>query len=186
MFRYQTSVSGKKNKKVVFFLAGWTMKQWHMLLFARILALNGYYCITYTYDNAIFSPDVEKTRSNIPLVVNDIKQQIEQLKKEGFDTFTLFGSSLGCMLSLMVADSLPEVEKIILNLTGADLAEAVWTWDRAKPQFKAELRERKVTLPHLKERWKILFPIQNADHLENKKILSMPQRKTNSFRMYWH
>ncbi len=177
MFAFRSRAYGKNNKKVVFLLAGWTMTLWQMWLFSKILEWHGYFCITYVYDWQLLTPNVEWTRENCLQVKSNILQVIEKLKKEGYNTFYIFGTSLGSVLSLMVANSSPDISKVILNLAGADLAEVVWSWDRAVKGFKNDLQRQNVSLPLLKTAWKILSVIDNSDNMQDKKILMYLSRK---------
>ena len=162
---------GKNNKKVIFLLAGWYNKLWMFWIFSKILSINGYRCITYAYDGDVFSPDVEKTSIYIKEIQGDLLKRITQLKQEGCKDFSIFGTSLGSMIALMVADKTSDVSKVILNTTGIDVAEAVWSWDNINPTFKEELVKQKLTLPKLKTLWNDIPPASNIANLGNKKIL---------------
>ena len=162
---------GKHNKKVVFLLAGWHSKLWMYWLFSNILSFNGYHCITYAYDNEIFSPDTQKTVKHLNEIKEDILSKIKKLKKEGYNKFSIFGISLGSMLALMVADKSPDISKVILNTIGIDISETVWGWNKVYPGFKKGLIEQNLTLNELKEIWSSITPANNIHNLKNKNIL---------------
>src|SRR3989344_7312618 len=113
MQKYQISEMGKNNKRVIFLLAGWNNKLWMFWLFSRILALNGYYCITYAYDGEVFSPNTKATIKHFNEIRDEILLRITKLKKNGYKYFSIFGTSLGSMLTLMIADKSPDISKVI-------------------------------------------------------------------------
>jgi esterase/lipase len=168
---FETKEYGKKNKKVIFLLAGWYMRMWTLWPAAKILEKSGYYCICYAYDNAIFSPDVPKTVENIHLIKNDILHRIIQLKNKGYTEFSMAAGSLGTVIALLVANESKDVTKIILNTTGADTAENVWISDMTKETFKKEVVKQGYTLKKLQKAWKTIIPLYNIDNLKDKKLL---------------
>ena len=171
MFTFKSKDYGTNNRKVVFLLAGWSMTMWQMWLFSKILAWNGYFCITYAYDLQLLSPNVEETLDNCRKVKKDILQRLRQLQEAGYNSFCVFGTSFGSLLALMIANSSSAVSKIVLNLAGADLAEIVWSWDTVVKGFKSDLQRQNITLPELKSSWKMLNAIYNSTNLQGKKIL---------------
>ena len=162
---------GRRNTKIIFLLEGWQTKLWMYWIFAKIFERNNYYCITYAYDKGVLSPDTFQTVQNITIIADDILNKIETLKKEGYRNFSIFGTSLGALIALFVADKSKDVSKIILNMTGADIAEAIWSWDSVNPHFKKSLLEQSYTLEKLRNVWKPISPMHNIQHLKNKKIL---------------
>ena len=63
----------------------------------------------------------------------------------------------------MIVANTKHVKKIILNLTAANLAETVWSWDFIDKQ--------KITLDSLDKSWKKLSPINNLDNVSDKQFL---------------
>src|SRR5438067_9130228 len=116
MLSFNKTVYGKKNKKVVFLLTGWGNNARSYWLFAKILELQGYRCVTYAYDSNILSPNITGTIDNFMKVKEDILRQIKILKKNGGTDFIVFGTSLGTVLSFLLAKEAPEVTKMIINL----------------------------------------------------------------------
>lgn len=171
MQKYHVMEMGERNKKVIFLLAGWYNKLWMFWIFSKILAINGYYCITYAYDSDIFSPDTVKTTRHMKEIMNEILKKINQLKKEGYKDFSVFGTSLGSMIALMVANKSSEISRVILNTTGIDVAETVWGWDNLNSSFKKKLTQQGITLVKLKKIWKSITPANNISNLNKKKIL---------------
>ena len=56
-------------------------------------------------------------------------------------------------------------------MTGTDISEAIWTWDNVNTHFKKSLLAQNYTLEKLQHAWNSITPINNIEHLENKKIL---------------
>lgn len=171
MVKLYVSEKGKHNKKVIFLLAGWQNKLWMFGLFSNILAGNGYYCIAYAYDIDIVAPDTKKTNENVLEIRNNILDRISQLKKEGHSDFSIFGTSLGSLISILVANKSSDISKVILNTTGIDIAETIWSWDKVKIYFKKALIKQNFTLEKLIDVWKPITPFNNIDNLHGKKIL---------------
>lgn len=152
-------------------LSGWKGKQWMYWPFSQILSINGYHCITYTYDPIILSADIYLSAHLIKHIAHHICLQINQLKKQGINEFSVFGTSLGSVISLVAANQSADISKIILNTTGSDISEAVWSWDHVVPDFKLSLLAKGITLTQLKQAWKDINPQHNLAHLHNKKLL---------------
>ncbi|MDE2591031.1 MAG: prolyl oligopeptidase family serine peptidase [Patescibacteria group bacterium] len=168
---------GKQNKRVIFLLAGWQNKLWMFRVFAALLALNGFYCITYAYDDDVFSSDTEKTVRNILHVRDGILSKIVLLRKEGYSDFSIFGTSLGSVIALLVANVSPDISKIILNTTGYDFAETVWSWNSGNQYFKKELQSKHFTLEKLQVVWAPINPGQNIDAIHGGKFLVYLSKK---------
>jgi esterase/lipase len=162
---------GKRNDKVVLLLGGWTYQSWLLGLFGRLIALRGYYCVAYTYDDDVFSPDVKKTATSLVAIKEAILEHIAALKAGGRDTFYVVGTSLGTVLATMVANESPDVSKVVLNTTGADVAKSVWTWDTVKPWFKNALLKQGLTEQQLVDEWRIIAPASNIRNLKDKPVL---------------
>ena len=179
MFRIYIKEYGKSNKKVLFFLTAWTSTIAQHWVISKLLQFNGYHVITYSYDNSILSPNVQDTVKNCFVVKNQILKQIESLKNQGINTFYILGESMGALLGLMIANSSKDISKIVLNTVGGDLAETVWSWDKAKPWFKNDIIKQGIKLQELKKIWKDISPINNIDNLQVKKILMYISKKDN-------
>ncbi|SRR6266568_1953248 len=168
---FETKEFGKQNKKVVFLLAGWGMGLWSLLLPAKILERNGFYCICYTYENEVFSTNIPKTIHNIKRIKNDILKTISQLKKKGYTNFSVVSVSLGGVINMLVANESNDVKKIIFNTGGADIALNVWTSSFTRGKFKKEIINQGYTLESLREAWQSINPLDNMENLNDKKIL---------------
>jgi esterase/lipase len=171
MQQFHIAEYGKRNNKVVLLLGGWTYQPWLLGLFGRLIALRGYYCVAYTYDDEVFSPDVKKTVDSLVAIKDAILEHIAALKTSGRDTFYVFGTSLGTVLATMVANESPDVKKVILNTTGADVAKSVWTWDDVKPWFKNALLKQGLDEKKLVEQWSAIAPVNNIKNFKQKPVL---------------
>lgn len=171
MRKYHVIEMGKNNKKVIFLLAGWYNKPWMFWLFSQILSHNGWYCITYTYDGDVFSPNTKATSNYLCDIRDEVLLRINKLKNNGYMDFSVFGTSLGSIVALMVANQSPDITRVILNTTGVDVSEAVWGWEKENVSFKQELLNQNLTLGELKRLWHEITPASNFNKLKNKKLL---------------
>jgi len=177
-FSFRKKIFGEKNKKVIFLLTGWGNKIFQYIFVIKVLTERGYRCIVYEYDKEILSSDIAKTVKNFFKVKKDILNSIKLLKNQGIKEFSVFGTSLGSVLTFLVANNSKEIKKLVVNLTGADLAEVVWSWDNVRgSNIKKELIARNIDLLKLKNSWKILSPINNIKNLKDKKILIYISKK---------
>lgn len=174
---FRTLSFGTQNKSVVFMLSGWHTRFWMFWLFAKILELNGFQCILYEYDDDVLSPNTQKTVKSLLSIRDDILHKIEVLKKDGCTEFSIFGTSLGSNISLLVANRSKDISHVILNTTGIDIAETIWSWQSVFPYFKEMLLKNNYTLERLQEEWKPISPRHNIDNLKNKDILVYVSKK---------
>lgn len=168
---------GEKNKRVIFLLTGWHTRLWMYHPFSKILETNGFYCITYAYNNDILSPNTQQTVENFTKVRDDVLQKIEELKRDGLSNFSVFGTSLGSLIAIMIAHKSSDVSKIILNTTTIDGARTVWSWDHVKTYFKKDLIRQHFTLEKLQKVWASISPEHNIDNLKRKKFLIFLSKK---------
>lgn len=171
MFSFDVKIYGKKNEKVIFVFSGWRSTQWQYWFVGKTLQAYGYKACVYTYDQSILSPDVQQTVKNFTTVKKDVLQRIRSLSKKEQKDIGVFGNSLGTLLAFMVADQAPTVTTIIANLTCADVAEVVWSWDRIEKGFKEQLQKQNITLPALQTFWASLSPVNHLLTIANKDIL---------------
>ncbi|MBI3290312.1 alpha/beta hydrolase [Candidatus Microgenomates bacterium] len=169
--KFRSASVGKRNKRVVFLLTGWHNKIWEYWITAKTLQLNGFNCVTYEYDGDTLSPNTKQTVEKVTAIEEDILEKIKKLKERGHSEFAIFGTSLGSLIALMVGNRSPDVSKIILNTTGSDLAQTVWSWDKVNKGFKEKLIDEDLTLDRLEKIWRKITPINNVDNLKNKKLL---------------
>lgn len=171
MAKFQTHIHGEKNKKVIFLLTGWLNRWWMFWLISKIISLHGYCCITYTYDNEILSPNPTKTVEIINEIKQDVLNKIQNYKKAGYSQFDIFGTSLGTIITILVANTSDDISHVILNMTTADIAKVIWSWEKVIPNFKQHLLDRDITLDALTHAWKTISPVENSNNLQNKRML---------------
>jgi esterase/lipase len=172
MFSFRKKVFGKQNGKIIFLLSGWPGKIWNYYLTVKILELNGFKSIVYEYDDSILSSSIKRTIENTTKVKEDILKQIEILKEKGAKDFSILGTSYGTLIAFMVTNQITSISKIIINLTGSDLAEIVWSWNTGKDSLvKKGIIKQNISLKSLKDKWQKLSPINNLNNLADKKIL---------------
>ncbi|KKP87231.1 MAG: hypothetical protein UR89_C0004G0020 [Candidatus Roizmanbacteria bacterium GW2011_GWA2_35_8] len=172
MFSFRKKIFGKQNNKIIFLICGWPGKIWHYYFTAKILEINGYRSIVYEYDDNILTSSIKDTIKNTNIVKQEILNQINKFKKQGLQDFSIFGTSYGSIITFMIVNQSKDISKIIINLTGFDLAETVWTWNKGKDSLvKNGIVEQNISLKSLKEKWRELSPINNSNKLEKAKIL---------------
>lgn len=177
MFSFKVKTYGEKNSKVVFVFSGWKTTQWQFWFVGKTLQAYGYKAFIYTYDSSILSPDIKQTVKNFSIIKNDVLKQMKSLSKKEQKNIGVFGNSLGTILAFMVADEVPAVTKVIANLTCADVAEVVWSWDRIEKGFKEQLQKQNITLPALQSAWASLSPINHLSSIASKDLLLFAAEK---------
>lgn len=168
---FRKKIFSLNSKKIIFLLIGWKSQIWKYYFVILTLLANGFDCVAYEYDSDMLSPDIGKTISSFDNVTNDILLTLEKFKKRGYEDFYIFGTSLGTILSIIVANKTRYIKKIILNLTGASLAGSVWSWDTFNKEFKKDFIAKKITLTSLEKSWERLSPINNLNNILDKQIL---------------
>lgn len=186
MFSFRKKIIGKNNKKIIFLICGWPGKIWHYFLTAKILERKGFQSIIYEYDEDILTSSIENTIKNTNVIKNDVLKEIINLKKYGFKDFSIFGTSYGSIISFIIANKEKSFSNLIINLTGADLAETVWTWDKGRDGLvKKGIKKQNISLIKLKQKWDELSPINNINNLKKFKVLFYLAKKDDviPFRM---
>ena len=168
---FEKKTYGKQNKRIIFLLGGWASKQWMYWPVSRLFECAGFRCITYTFGTKFLTPNIPKTVTRIQLVKHSITSSILKLKSKGYKDFSIFGTSLGSLISLLVTDDSIHIRKVIFNTPGIDFAESLWKWDTVFPQFKQELVKRYKTLDALKKEVETINPPKHLKNLRKKDIL---------------
>lgn len=171
MKKYRFKIYPNSGHHAVFLFCGWRTSIRHNLPISKMLQLHGFSCITYDFADDFFTPNVQWTIKNFLEIKQNLLHQVKQLRQQGCEQFSTFGISLGTIPAFMLTNSSPWVKKIIANLTGADVAEIVWSWDKYYPEFKQKLIQQHLTLPKLKKYCRSVSPINNIDKLKSKQIL---------------
>jgi esterase/lipase len=169
---FVSRVFGRENKKVVIVLSGWTNTLSMFYPVGKILEWAGFYVVVYAYNPNILDPDIYATKQRIQSVVDDIGERIQALKKEDHTMFSVFGTSIGTLIALRVANKSKIVRKVILNISGANISDSVWGWGRREfPYFHEYFHTNHITLSQIRSVWKSIQPLHNINHLDGKKIL---------------
>jgi esterase/lipase len=162
---------GKRNSRILIMLTGWGNQQWMYLPLATVLARKGFRIFVVTYDAGILSPDIEKTVSSFLAIRDQVVKKIRNLRTQGHTDISLYGVSLGSSLAFMIANDCGKIQKLVVNLTGANIAESVWSWDIVNKVFKQTLVKNGMTLEKLKKEWYELSPENNLTNLKQTQIL---------------
>lgn len=163
---------GEKNSKIIIVFSSWPIKSWYLWFLGKLLAANNFKVIVYSLNRHIFQPNPVVIAKQYALIKEDAINSIKSLPKHQQNKISVMGISFGSQLAFMLANDLHSVAKIIANLSGADMAEIVWSWNNnALNGFKNKLRRKGWTLQKLQKTWFDLSPIHNLDRLIRKKIL---------------
>jgi esterase/lipase len=168
-FRQKTY--GDKNTKILFLVGGWGSQQWELWPVSKILESAGYKCITITLEKEILSTDIRKSVKYILHVKQSVIEHIHTLRRSGYRDFSIFGTSLGALIGLLVADECPFITKAIFNTPGMDFAESLWSWEAVLPEFAQEVHKKYQTLAALKDEVVKINPVHHMHNLHGTDLL---------------
>lgn len=168
---YEFREYGVANKRVIYLIGGWGISQSAMFPVSKLLEFAGFYCITITLSRAILSPDMEKTVQSILHVKRRILRSIKGLIKAGHQEISLFGTSLGALVGLLVVDASPQINKVIFNIPGMDLAESIWGWDGVLSEFRSKVAQEYHTCEALKNTVLPISIVNCFSRLQGKDLL---------------
>jgi hypothetical protein len=168
---YQEKIFGSDNQRVIFLLGGWGTRPWMLWPVSKILQMSGFFCVNYTFDDQVLTPNMKITVKNIVRIKQVIKRKIRLLSQRGITDFSLFGTSLGAWIGTLVANEEPLIRKVILNTPGIDAAQSMWGWGKILPKFKQELVSYYPTLEDLKKEIFKINPINQIGKLQDKEIM---------------
>jgi len=176
---YEIREYGLTNNRVIYLIGGWGISQKVMFPVSKLLEFAGFYCIIITLSKAILSPDMEKTIQSILNVKQYILRSIKRLTETGHQEVSLFGTSLGALVGLLVADASPHIKKVIFNIPGMDLAESIWGWDGVLSEFRSQIVQKYHTCEALRNNISPINTINRFSQLQGKDLLcSTYQPKT--------
>ncbi|GIW61917.1 MAG: hypothetical protein KatS3mg089_0769 [Patescibacteria group bacterium] len=171
MNSFTKKIYGEKNSRILIVFSSWPIKSWYLWFLGKLLAAHNFKVIIYSLDRHIFQPDPILIANPYALIKKDAINSIKSFPKRQQNNISVLGISLGSPLAFILANELHSVSKIIANLSGADMAQIVWSWDNILNGFKNKLRRKRWTLKKLQNIWFDLSPINNLDKLRGKKIL---------------
>lgn len=134
----------------------------------RILK-QGYSCMEYEISRSVLTADLARISRYIAFLSEQIQKDVNSLKKKGFSSFVVIGTSIGTSLALILAKKIPEVKKVILNTPGNCYAEIIWSSVRLKV-LKKRLVDQGMSLDYLKEIWRDFSPETDLKMLAGKEI----------------
>lgn len=149
---YELRDYGATNKRVMYFIGGWGMSQKMLYPASKLLEFAGFYCITVSLSKAILSPDMDKTIKSNLRVKKHILNSIKELSITDHQEFSLFGTSLGALVGLLVANVSPHITKAIFNIPGMDLVESIWGWDGVLSEFRSQIVQKYHTCEALRNK----------------------------------
>src|SRR6266536_3160502 len=125
---------GWTNHKLIFFFAGMGTRIWlHRGPISRLVQ-HGYHVVAYDFDPLIVrNGDADNFLAVAEAITNDVKNRVDAAKARGVDVIHAFGVSMGTLLAIKCAAEIPEISKVVINLTYGSVAENVWTWWFIKP-----------------------------------------------------
>jgi len=177
VFSIKSKIYGEKNKQTIIVFGGWGIKEWQLFPLGHLLNSYDFKAIILTWDSNILTPDPKLTLKRFQELERYTLELIAKLPKKERSHLSLFGISQGTFPTLMVANNLPSIDRIILNLSGANFADIIWSWDKVIPNFKNKILEKNLDLPKLKKIWKLLSPIYNLGDIHTSKILMFLSQK---------
>jgi hypothetical protein len=130
---------------------------------------NGFSCLEYQFSKAILTSDHLRVSQYIDYCLETIHKDLFHLKERRIDSFTIVGTSIGTMIALMVANTEPKVDKVILNSPGNCPAEIIWSSIRLKTMRQSLIRQG-LSVQKLKRYWRDYLPENNLGNLKGKKI----------------
>ncbi len=171
MFSIHTRIYGEKNNNIVLVFAGWEIKKSYLFLLGQLLASYNFKAVIFTWDKELLTPDTALTLSRLNEIKEKVLLTVSQFPPKEQKHIAVFGLSEAGVMALMIAASLPSVNKLILNLSGGDISEIIWHKSRKKKELRAQLAKKHLTLPKLKAVWEPISPISTSDQLKAKHLL---------------
>lgn len=166
----QIKFYGRKNTKTIIVLGGWKTTQSQLWLLGKLLTTYNFQVIIFTWDENILVPSSKKTLSNFMEAKKIVRKTIDSLSKKERAHLSIFAMSLGTVIAGLIAHE-TRIDKIILNVGGADTSEIIWSWDSIINGFKNKLAKQTPTLTQLKKVWAPLSTLKNLEKSQTRQIL---------------
>src|SRR5579871_613874 len=133
LMNFSVKSFGVSKERVIFLFTAFGTKYWWYYSLIKILTTAGYYVLVYDVNaNFILTGTVAEWLHNVDSVIVDVKRKKERLEKYGAKRFFAFGVSMGTLLAMRIAIEIPEIKKVVVNLTYGSLADNIWSWKRLK------------------------------------------------------
>ncbi len=169
--QYTVREFGQHNDRVVFFFAGMGTRTWLYKRPITFLVSKGFRVVAYDFDAMIVRRgNVDNLLLVADEVLQSVKDYVAQFRKQGISYFATFGASMGTLPAIACAAEIPEVSKVVINMTYGSVAENVWTWWFIKPAKQRAIKQG-YTLESLDKKLAPMTPIYNAEKLKGKQVL---------------
>lgn len=130
----------------------------------------GHSCLVYFLPKSLLSQDINQTIGFFNFVTDLVKSDISKFKsKYNFERIDIISSSLGAIISCLVANNNDEVQNLFFIVPGSCLASSLWYSKRTK-KLRKSYECQNIGLEQLKNAWSKLAPKNNIDLMSNKNI----------------
>ncbi len=168
---YSSKSFGLVKENVIFFFTAFGHKYWLYYPAIKKLTKAGYYVIVYDINpNIVFNGNIPELLTHVDILINDIKKQVESLKKQRAKTFISFGNSAGTILAMRAAIEIADIQKVIINLTYGSLTDNIWSW-RMLQGVKKSFENAGLSKSEVEKLLEPISPLSMAPKLKNKKLL---------------
>lgn len=159
------------SKKVLFILPQWMGRMVFYKILLNKLKKN-YTIVFYRLPNRLLTDDPKEVIKYFKVAKKDVIETADTLVNQGYENFSIFGTSLSTIIALMVANSDNRFKKIILSLPGNDFAQCFWECKQLLVKtIRNKMQANNIGLIELKKYWKNLAPINNINNINKRKIL---------------
>ena len=163
-------IYNNKSRKVLFILPQWMGKAVFYKLLIRRLR-NKYTLVIYQLPYRLLNENPLEVIRHFNEAKEDILETVNTLENQGYDEFSIFGTSLSTALALMVANSDKRFKKIIIGLSGSHLSKSFWNSNQLLVKnIKDKMCAKGMNLAKLAKYWKTLEPVNNIQNLKGKKL----------------
>jgi len=127
----------------------------------------------------IVSSNVGRTAQVCRQAVKDARQAIAWLRRQGYTSIGILGTSLGSCLSMLTAAHEPLVEAAALNHISPYFADVVW--DGLSTEHVRQTLEGNVTLDELRRMWLPISPLPYLERVRGRPLLLVYARYDLTF-----
>ena len=168
---------GKAGNPVIFLYTAFRTRYWLYYPTIRKLVKEGYYVVVYDFNpTLVFKGEVSDLLNLANDILKNTKNQVEEFKKDGVKKFFAFGVSMGTIMGLRAAIEIPEIKKVVVNLTYGSLADTIWT-QKVLGKIKKRFQKSGITKEKLELLLEPISPLSMARKLKGKKVLLYLSKK---------